>query len=198
MIKGWGKRTCGPAVADDGFTLIELMIASALAVVVLLIVGGLFTNSLTTSARVQKDTQSTSVGQLIATSVETGVRNASAVQVIVEPDGSQLLLARTAGAGASLTWSCKAWYYSKPDRAVYTTTTTPPTQITVPANGPGGSWTLLSNGVDPTDTATGQVISTTGTSVNLDYRVTAVGAPAVLIDTNIQPRNDTGESAPCF
>ncbi len=62
---------------EQGFTLVELLIASGLMVLVAVIIGGILFNSLTAEKTVRTTTQAASAGQLVASSIEQGVRNAT-------------------------------------------------------------------------------------------------------------------------
>src|SRR5690554_6261012 len=88
---------------EDGLTLPELIIYSLLAVVVLGIVGNILIQSLKIETAVRAVTETTTQAQLGAYAVQTGIRNASDFKV-TDNGSDQLLVARTAGSGATLTW----------------------------------------------------------------------------------------------
>ncbi|WP_160141067.1 PilW family protein [Cryobacterium shii] len=129
---------------NAGFTLIELLIYMVLAVIVLLIVGGLLINSLATERTVSDATQASNSGQLVSRSVGQGVRNASAIWTSPLNAIPELLIVRTAGSGAEQTWRCQAWSYK--DGQVRTTTSA---GIIPTAAGDIATWTLLGDGMAP-------------------------------------------------
>jgi type II secretory pathway pseudopilin PulG len=183
---------------EAGMTLIELLVYMVLSVVVLLIVGGFLVNSLTTSRNVRSVTQATTAAQLISTSVQSGVRNASGIKLVSESaDGSQLVVARTATRAAAVSWICQAWYFSAADKAIYTKTAAATGALVLPASGAAGSWTLLSDGVAPMDAAT-SVFHVTSYSVGLSFGVEASDRAPVRIDTTAFLRTTDPEGAPCF
>jgi len=187
---------------ERGFTLIEFSISAGLSIIVLLIVGGILTSGLRTASMAGVVTDAANTAQLIVRSVQASVRNASAVTVISDPlAGTQLLLARTIGLDPNSTAaSCQAWYYTPVNGgAVYTTKTTPASEISVPSGGPAGTWTLLGEGVTPADPTTGKVFNApSGGRVELKFDVAAGTHPYVLIDTVTYTPQSTTVSSPCF
>jgi hypothetical protein len=118
---------------DAGFGLAELIIYSALAVVVLALGGSMLISSLTTRTQVTTLSEATSVGQLISGSIQEGVRNASGppgttdleqragIKAEVTTARGQLLRARVAigSTNGAVRWRCQAWYFSSETHAVY-------------------------------------------------------------------------------
>ncbi|WP_157962399.1 hypothetical protein [Homoserinimonas sp. OAct 916] len=191
--------------ADSGFTLVELIVYMSFATVILVIIGGLFINSLKAERSIRSASEATTLGQLVAQSVQAGVRNASAVRAESDTDGD-LLIARRATAGAIAGWSCQAWYYSNAERAVYSKTTTPAAAIELPTGGPEGSWTKLGTGIDPvasspvfqlTPPADPPVVDAPD-SIDISFSVDAGERPPVLIETTAYSRTPAQESEPCF
>jgi type II secretory pathway pseudopilin PulG len=181
---------------ETGFTLVELIVYAVLMVVVLAVVGAILINSSRAERSVRSASEAAAVGQVIAQSVERGVRNASALTLVNDASGGgQLLLARTAGTDSALTWRCQAWYFSPTDDgAVYTTTAA--TVIALPTGGPKGVWSLLGGGVSAT-TGAGVFAAPAG-RVEVGLKVAASGQPAVHIQTTAVQRQAGLESAPCF
>jgi len=111
--------------------MVELLVYSVLSVVILTISGGMLIMSINTRVQITDISQMTSTGQLIAVSVQEGVRNASGTGGATADtgiktedsaaDGSQLMRARVAvGAENGLiAWRCQAWFYSAETEAVY-------------------------------------------------------------------------------
>lgn len=165
-------------------TLIELLVYMVLAVVVLLVVGGLLINSLSSERTVRNSTQATNAGQLVAQSVAQGVRNASALKVTVPSAGTELLTVRTASLTSPQTWSCQAWYFGGGE---VRTTRSSTLILTAPA-----TWTLLGTGMQRV--SAGVVFTPTpavnprGVTLNLDVS-TVNGRPVRISSssTSLQP-----------
>lgn len=187
---------------QEGFTLIELLISSGLALIVVVIGGGILINGIRTQENANSVTSAANTAQQIVRSIQTGVRNASAISVTTDPNtGTQLLLARTLGSDPNSTAaSCQAWYYTPASGGnVYTKRTTPAAAISLPSGGPAGIWTLLGNGITPSDPATGKVFSApSGGRVELKFDVAAGSHPYVLMNTMTYVSPSATVSAPCF
>src|ERR1019366_7878570 len=170
-----------------GFTLIELLMYIALSVVVLVVAGGLLISGLRAQGVAGSVTDAANTAQQIVRSVQAGVRNASAITVSSNATtGTQLLLARTIGNDPTSTVaSCQAWYYTPLNGgAVYTTRATPASAISLPSEGPQGLWTLLGQGVTPSDPITGKVFMAPNNGrVEITFDVAAGTHPYVLVNT---------------
>lgn len=193
-----------PSFAKDekGFTLVELMISTGLTLVVLVIAGGILISGLRTQEIARTVTDAANTAQQIVHSVQSGVKNASAITVTSDAvTGTQLLLVRTVSSDPNSTApSCQAWYYTPTNGgAVYTKKTTPATAITLPVGGPQGVWTILGKGVSPADPTTGKVFNApNGGRVELKFDVAAGAHPYVLINTMTYNSQSTSVSSPCF
>lgn len=190
--------------SDDerGFTLVELMISTGLTIIVLVITGGILISGLRTQEIARSVTDAANTAQQIVHSVQSGIKNASAITVNSNATtGTQLLLARTVSSDPNSTApSCQAWYYTPTNGgAVYTTKTTPAAAITLPSGGPQGVWTILGTGVSPADPSTGKVFNApNGGRVELKFDVAAGSHPYVLINTMTYNSQSTSVSSPCF
>jgi type II secretory pathway pseudopilin PulG len=187
---------------EKGLTLIELLIASGISVLVIAIAGGLLINGLRTQESAQKVTDAANTAQQIVRSIQSGVRNASAITVSSNAvTGTQLLLVRSIGQDPTTTApSCQAWYYTPTSGgSVYTTRTFPAALISLPTGGPNGKWTQLGTGVTPADPTTGKVFNApSGSRVELRFDVAAGRHPYVRINTTTYTPQTTSVSAPCF
>lgn len=187
---------------EDGFTLVELMISTGLTIIVLVITGGILISALRTQEIARTVTDAANTAQQIVHSVQSGVKNASAMTVTSDmTTGTQLLLVRTVSSDPNSTApSCQAWYYTPANGgAVYTTKTTPAAAITLPSGGPQGVWTILGTGISPADPTTGKVFNApSGGRVELKFDVAAGSHPYVLINTMTYNSQSTSVSAPCF
>jgi prepilin-type N-terminal cleavage/methylation domain-containing protein len=191
-----------PARADDGLTLIELLITVALFTMVLAVTGTILVSSLKVQSSVDSLGTASNGAQLVARSLQRGIGNASAFKAEAPTVDGQLLRARVAVPQASglPSWKCVAWYYSTTAKTVRTTSSTAglvpaPTATTL------ASWTLLATRAR---VATGATQVFTGAGNQLQLRL-ALGAgstaSSVLVSTTIAagPESDT-TTAPgtCF
>lgn len=181
------------ARGEQGLGLIELMIYAAFSLVVLGMVGSIFIVMLTTQQNVLATNSSASSAQLVATTVETGIRNSTAFALTTEPNGNQFLVARSAGSGANPSWQCIAWYYSVDGAIRYHRSES---AITAPSSGELTSWTLLGTGLLPTQGST--IFSGSGRILNLDFQESSPETPTVTIATSVSSQAGPVESAPCF
>lgn len=182
---------------EAGFTLIELLVYAAMAVVILALVSSFMISALRSQRDVRAVAEASTLGQLLATSVKQGVRNASGLQLTNGADGSILLMARTANPGAGLTWSCQAWYFDPVDGAVYTTERSNETAITVPAGGPKGSWTVLGDGISAV--AGAAVFATRPSGIDMHFSVSAgASREPVRVQTSTVQRTPGLVGSPCF
>lgn len=190
-----------------GFTLIELLIYSMLSIVVLLIVGGIFINSLKAERAVRAASVGTSTGQLVAQSLTNGVRNASSAKVSSPTAGTRLLMTRSVGSGSTPVWSCRAWYFG--DGQIRTTTSSAAIPVpTAPADVAG--WMLLAKGVTADTSATPSPVfdfpsgdtAFSSRQVDFVFNVSTGNGPSVLISSSAVSRQSppppTGESPACF
>ena len=191
-------KSSGVASSSDvesGFTLIELLVYLLFAVVILTIVGGLLINSMQTERSVRSTADATNTGQLIARSVQAGVRNASKVK-LVDNAGTQLLTVRTAGMRTPVEWSCQAWYFT-PDAGgtLWSKTVTPAAAIAAPTTSTPAGWSKLAEGVR---VGGGPVFAAVPGLVSMDLRVSAGDQAAVNFVSRSTSRNLESIGAPCF
>jgi hypothetical protein len=196
---------------DRGISLAELAIYAALSTVVLTIVASVFISAVNTRTQVTDLTRATGVGQLIASSVEEGVRNASGPSSTSDPvqkvgikaetptEHGQLLRARVAvgASNATIVWRCQAWFYSSDTGAVYsavnaTTKINDPVSFSVVDGNhvpeiDDDRWTLLGDGIAlPTGVT---AFFGAGTDrVVLRFEVTAQDVSLILIPSTVVKR----------
>lgn len=190
-----------PRHSEAGITLVELLIYALLSVIVLAVVGGVLVTGLKTQARVQTVTDATTTAQQIVTSVQAGVRNASAIQVVSPPvAGSQMLVARVVGMDpASTAATCQAWYYTPSNGgAVYMKKTSPASAIAVPTSDPPSGWSLLGTGVTPSSSGGAVFTAPANLRVDLTFNVAAVAQPYVSMLTTIYTPQAMSVSTPCY
>lgn len=186
------------AVRDDrGFTLVELMVASMLFGLVMLVVSGIVVSTILTQQTVTTVTSATTDGQLVATTIDQRIRNSSEFKVTNVGTSDQLLVARVAGADATLTWSCYGWYYSAADGGSIRMTTTPAgTKITTPTAAQLAGWTLLLSGVSPRSGS--HIFSATGTQLSVAFNATAGDNRPTAIDFTTARLTGVSEVLACY
>lgn len=179
---------------DEGFTLIELIIASMILVLVLGLVGAMLGSMASTSKTVNTLSASTTSAQLAAESIEHGVRNSSDF-LLTNPTGTdQLLVARIAQGGSTLVWQCIAWYYSASNGSIRTTTSSG--AIAAPTSTALSHWTLLTTGVSPSS-GTG-IFSDAAPQLKIAFKdQTPGGGPVVISSTAVSRAGSSGTPA-CY
>ncbi len=181
---------------DDGFTLVELMVASMLMVIVMAAVGGLLVSLITTPQAVTSRENASGSAQAAEQSIQVGIRNSSDFRLTSPSGADQLLVARTAQAGASIVWVCSAWYYSATDDTLRFTTSTSAIPA-APTSADLASWTTLDTSVTP---STGNVIFTSsGEEVGVAFNGAAVGQTVPQnITTSVVSRAGSTGSPVCY
>jgi type II secretory pathway pseudopilin PulG len=179
--------------SDDGFTLVELIVAASLTVLVILVVGGLMYSGSTTERSVRTLTSATTAGQFAATNVEKSIRNSSAFQVQAV-GADQFLVAKVAGSASALTWSCAAWYFSAADSTLRTMISS--SAIALPTVAAQRSWTLLSGGLIPSGGTT--VFLAGGSRLTITFQVDAGKGPDIVFRSSIASQTGQTGSAPCY
>ncbi|MET1051768.1 MAG: hypothetical protein ABWX65_03925 [Mycetocola sp.] len=176
---------------EAGMSLVELLIYSTLAIVVLTIVGSVLTAALRAENEVRSLSSTASLGQLVSRSVEEGVRNASGILADVEDANGQLLRARVAvgTAAGEVEWECQAWYYSPSTTSFYWATdeTTAIPAPTTLDDLDGSPWILLGDGIHRADGADA-FFGSDGSQVILRFKVSSDAVDLVLIPNTVVKR----------
>jgi len=201
-----------PYRADDrGVSLVELLVYSVLLVVVLALVGSMTYRTLVSQRDVRAVTEANNRAQLVAASVEAGVRSAAALKHTPLSGGDELLIARTqTGAVDAATWSCQEWYYDASTQTLYAKRVAE-SDATAPAIeepttvGDYSTWMVLSEGLTgPTPEAKifAPSATTLPTTIHLGVQVAAGTREPVEISTLFtrRPQGATqeGVGTPCF
>jgi prepilin-type N-terminal cleavage/methylation domain-containing protein len=163
------------ALGDDaaaGFTLIEMMVATLLFALVGAVVGAIFISTLQAQQTVSGVSSSTNAAQSAANVIDSTLRNASGYAVSASAS-DQLLVARVAGTGSTLTWSCRAFYYSASAGTIRMYNGSVGTKITTPTPSALATWTLLTSSVTP---RTGTTIFTDVDGVTAQVAFDVTGA----------------------
>ena len=180
--------------SDRGMSLVELLVYMSLSLVVLIVAGAMLISSTRAQTQVSGATSASTAGQLIMRSVQTGVRNASDVDLAVPSTGTQILTVRTQDGQTPVQWSCQAWYFTPAEGGSLYTKRIPAT-VAIPAPGSLSSWTLLGTGVSvsgaPVFTASAGLVT-----VSLSISAGA-GAPQALKSTS-NTLNLVTVGSPCF
>jgi Tfp pilus assembly protein PilW len=182
--------------ADSGLTLVELLVSTLLVALVLTVVGGIFISVTSVQRTVGSLTSTTTAAQAAASAIEQGVRNASEISLTTPTGTDQLLVVRTANQTGTLTWTCRAWYYSATSGQIRSTATNNGTHITAPNSTALAAWPLLVSGVTPHSGTT--VFTAAGDSVTIDYDVAVTTGPAVRIQTTALKRTGVVGVGTCF
>lgn len=186
------------AIARDerGLTLPELIVASMLTVVVLITVGGMYLSTLRVERVVDDLTSGASSAQLVARSVDAGVRNGvffAPTPVVTDGTGMQLLVACTAGSASTASYSWQAWVYDPAgDGQLRTRTFAANAAPTMPTTATIQSWSLLATGIDPlgaSDTVFGYDASVDPRRVSIDFASTGdlTDSATIHFETNLAP-----------
>ncbi len=147
-------------------------------------IGNVLITTLGSEKTVRTTTQATSSGQLVAQSIDKGVRNANWISSPPYLAGGEYFLAvRTASGTAVVSYSCTAWFISSTGSAYVRTS---PTAIAKPTGGNVTGWTLLAYGIERAGTA--DILSVSGKQVTITFEVDAGDAPNVLISTSALSR----------
>lgn len=189
------------ALRDDrGFSLVELLIASALFGVVITIVASVVISAINADRAVRDVTGSTTDGQLAVNVIEQTVRNSTAVQVAPVSGGESVtVLLRTTAGGAA---RCHAFFYDDTLGQILQRSST--TAITAPTPGAAGSeWTVVGAGIEPIIGSGGTpepVFAAQGArGVALNFTVDGDAGPASLFVTAATGRGPLSNASPqCF
>jgi type II secretory pathway pseudopilin PulG len=168
--------------ADDGFTMVELIVAASLGVLVILVVAGLMYSGSTTERSVRTLSAATANGQLASANVEKSIRNSSAFEFLAVAAGDQFLRATVASSASALTCTYSAWYFSAADKTLRTMTSS--SVILPPTVAAQRSWTLLSDGLIPASGAT-VFASADLIRLNIAFKVDSGNGPDVAFVSSI-------------
>jgi len=185
--------------ADDGFTLVELIVYMMLAGIVFTIVATIMINSFRVDSQVRSSAASASTTQLLVESLGRGIRNAGWIELTTPAPGQTYVRTQSRDSGSTGTWVCDGWLLDGGTVKWTSSATALPSSPDA---------TALTTWVELTDSAE-QVGSAPILSLAADRRSLTVllitevegGAP-VRLDTTIfsrQPRElTTEERAQCF
>ncbi len=181
---------------DSGVTMIELLMYSLLLGLVISTVASVLISSMFAERTVREVITATTKAQLAADSVNTGIRNSSAYDVVAV-GADQMVRARVArGAGTTtVTWVCAAWYYSSSLKTISYRESA--TAIAAPATTTVlKTWTVLADGVSPASGTT--IFTDTRPTLAIAFQTAAGDDPPGSIKTSAVSRSEAWKSDVCF
>ena len=178
---------------DDGFTLVELIVYSALSLIVLAIIGGLFFQTFNVQSRVGTSTASTTNGQQALSTIAKTVRNSTSVTVTSSPSGS-LIVTKTTNSAGTVTCGYKAYYfaYAGSGTIYYKSSTS---VIAEPAAAALPSWKKILSGV--TKPATQAPFTAVSTAVTMHFFVKVGITSPVELNSTVVSRATYLEASQC-
>jgi type II secretory pathway pseudopilin PulG len=129
---------------DEGFTLVELIVASLLTVLVLTLAGTLVVSGMNAQAQVQSVTAASDSSQSLSNAVESYTRDASYVRV-TQPSGDSMVVLRVPADIAVTSYHCVAFYWSSARAEVRMKQATGP--ISAPSASVLTTWSLIATDV---------------------------------------------------
>lgn len=168
---------------ESGLSLVELIVYAALTALLMSVVATLFASGLGAEAQTRERDAATGRAQLVMSSLQSSIRNASEVRV----DGD---VVRAVVATGTSGWSCEGWALSG-DRLVHRTSTS---ALPLP-NADAAGWSVLVDGVEP---AAGTAFSLAGRTLTVDLAVLA-GESAVPATGEVLARaKQSGTAKQCW
>jgi len=190
------------AVRDDrGVTLVELMIYSALMLVIITIAGAILGSALRGQRDIAASSSGTNAGQLVAQSISTGVRSATEITVKSVNSTTQMLIIRTPGLAATASARCQAWYFTTDNGgAVYSTTSA--SSIPTPTAAQLATWTKLTSGIllSPRSGAPTAILTADATptrSITFEWAMANASAQPIIISSTASTRQSITGSTSC-
>lgn len=191
---------------QDGFTLVELIVAMAVGLLVIAMITGGLILVLGHQRRVVDTGQSSAEIQAAFTSIQRGVRNTTSDGAKVAGSGN-VLVVFTGGGDTTNTWRCQAWQYMPGPTAgdagtLYTRYAPQGTKLDAVTNPKSAGWTVAVQHVSLTSGRPAFSLAADG-SVKLAMVASRTGNPddieAVRMDTQVVrlPQGRTGNGG-CF
>jgi hypothetical protein len=169
---------------EAGLSLVELIVYAALTALLMSVVATLFASSLGAEAQTRDRDATTGRAQLIMSSLQSSIRNASDVRV----DGD---VVRAVVATGTNGWSCEGWAV-RGDRLVHRTSAS---AIALP-NADASGWATLVDGVERP--AAGSAFSLAGRTLTVELDVLA-GDSAVPATGDVLARaKQSGTAKQCW
>jgi hypothetical protein len=179
---------------EDGLGLVELIIYMALTLIILSAVGGVVISMVSVQNQVMGSANAAEQAQLISRSINSGVRNSTAVQLQAVNGVDQILRVRTASGSSTAVWSCQAWYFNAAEQSLRMKTSG--NAIPTPSQSDLTGWTLLASGVSPVQGQT--IFLQNGTKLSIIFSEHVANETPIIIRTSVSQRGGVRISAPCF
>lgn len=181
--------------SDAGLTLVELTVAMALSVLLIGVAVGLFASAAKSQTTISSRSSASTGAQQAMRSLTQGIENAS--EFTVQTSGSDMMLvARTAGTAATLTWGCRGWYYQASTKTIRMTSTPDGTKILLPTTTQLASWTRLAGGITPVGTT--PIFQAVGQNLQVGFIATVTSGQSVTMQTTILQQTGVGASGTCY
>jgi hypothetical protein len=191
-VKFWRKLT-----TDDGFTLSELAVYGLLLGLVVSTAAGILISGSVSERTVRTVVGASTESQLVADSIETGIRNASAYALTSPSTGTQLLRARVAQGTAGVQWNCAAWYYTPNMQNGSVWYKSSNTAIANPTTANINTWILLADDIKPIS-GSSTIFTIGANQLTFSFEAEAGNDPPASVTSSATSRTSAWESAPCF
>jgi len=167
------------ARVDEGFTLIEMLVAGLLFSLVFMIIAAIFISSIRVQQTVTNVSSATVDAQAAATSIDKGVKNAVGLELTGDPGApsglppdDQMLVAEVATGGGdadSIVYNCQAWYYDASAGEIRWRVSAL-AEVAAPNSAQLAGWTLLADRVTPS--VPPSVFTHSGATIGVAYQTT--------------------------
>ncbi|WP_028709082.1 PulJ/GspJ family protein [Propionicicella superfundia] len=115
--------------AQDGLTIVELIVVSAVSAVLLIVLSGVFINGLQTNAASLDRDSTTARAQTIAMTLQTSIRDADVTSVTVDATRLSALVSTEGG------WVCRTWELAGGDLTYRASSTAGPAVLATGVSG---------------------------------------------------------------
>ncbi|MEY3277843.1 MAG: hypothetical protein RLZZ426_329 [Actinomycetota bacterium] len=177
-----------------GLGLVELLVYCAMFLIVLGIVGSSMISLLSVQRAVVGQATTAQNAHLIAKTMETYIPSSTAIALVTDSDGDQLVTTRTAGSSDTIDWVCLAWYFDRGSQDIRFKSSD--SAITFPTTADATTWVLLGESVSGLQD--NEVFSLTGGQLKVGFALESEKQSSVSIRTTITARGGSWESEPCF
>lgn len=172
---------------DAGVTLVELIVAMVVGLLFLSLVAGLLVNGISAQAQTADRDTATGAATDVASSLQTSLRNASAVSPSSGTGNTLVALVATGSTG----WQCRAWVLTSGGSLMYKSASA---QFSTAST---AGWTALATGI--TGSFSGGAMFRASSSTQLAYSFTlTVGSSTVPITGGVTAQAVMGSGGPCW
>jgi type II secretory pathway pseudopilin PulG len=178
---------------QQGFSLIELIVYTLISSMLLTVVASVFISLYSVQEDVLQSGKSAGELQLVAASINYGVRNSTAVS-LSETAAGQLLLAETLTGADEAGTVCQAWWFDGEGMSMYASSG--PTRESLPTTSSTSGWMLLSDSIDALEEA--PLFAQIGNTVEFSMKSTNAQGIVTEIRSRISGRGQYSESSTCF